>query len=84
MLAEIDVQLVGLIKTLIDPENIMTEAAGVVSHMTITWHIHHCLLIYDVANCGEVIVYEALLQTLHAPTDGSTHGSDRFRASQQR
>ena len=36
VLAEIDVQLVGLIKTLIDPENIMTEAAAVVSHMTIT------------------------------------------------
>ena len=33
---EIDVQLVGLIKTLIDPENIMTDAAAVVSHMTIT------------------------------------------------
>ena len=34
--AEIDVQLVGLVKTLIDPENIMTDAAAVVSHMTIT------------------------------------------------
>ena len=34
--AEIDVQLVGLVKTLIDPDNIMTDAAAVVSHMTIT------------------------------------------------
>jgi len=29
--SEIDVQLVGLIKTLIDPENIMTETAAVSS-----------------------------------------------------
>ena len=40
VLAEIDVQLVGLIKTLIDPENIMTDAAAVVSHVTITWLSH--------------------------------------------
>ena len=33
---EIDVQLVGLIKTLIDPENIMTDAAAVVSHVVVT------------------------------------------------
>ena len=36
LFTEIDVQLVGLVKTLIDPENIMTDAAAVVSHMTIT------------------------------------------------
>ena len=35
-ITEIDVQLVGLIKTLIDPENIMTEAPATVSHMIIT------------------------------------------------
>lgn len=36
VMTDIDVQLVGLIKTLIDPENIMTEPPAVVSHMTIT------------------------------------------------
>lgn len=86
--AEIDVQLVGLVKTLIDPENIMTDAAAVVSHVTITWLSHDAFITaflrLTLANCGEIIIHETFLQALNASTDGSTYGTDRFWASQQR
>ncbi len=49
--SEIDVQLVGLIKTLIDPENIMTETAAAVGH--------HCYL-----SCGHVHTPNFLLPAL--------------------
>ena len=38
----------------------------------------------NIANCGEIVIYETLLQALNAPTDGSIDGTDSYRASQQR
>ena len=50
---------------------------------------HSCMLIlctgvYSPANSGEVVIHEALLQALDAPPDGSSYGTDCYRASQQR
>ena len=77
----IDVQLVVLIKTLIDPENIMTDPTAVSYLLLLLIYILtlSLSLSLSLAYSREDHFPQLFLQTLHASFDGSTHVTDHRR-----